>query len=50
MGSVQNSLSDSHIHLFEYGFSGDQNKDFELINYLNIRECFGIDRALVVGY
>ena len=50
MGSVQNSLSDSHIHLFEYGFLGDQNKDFELISYSSIRECFGIDRALVVGY
>ncbi len=41
---------DSHIHLFEHGYSGDRPAGAELADYLALRREHGIDRALVVGY
>jgi predicted TIM-barrel fold metal-dependent hydrolase len=41
---------DSHIHLFEHGYSGDRPAGAELADYLALRQVHGIDRALVVGY
>lgn len=41
---------DSHIHLFEQGWGGAGPVDADLTAYLGLREQYGIDQALVVGY
>lgn len=41
---------DSHIHLFETGYSGEREPGAELAHYETLRAEHGIDDALVVAY
>lgn len=41
---------DSHIHLFDRGINGDTPLDDELRRYVQLRDEYGVDAALVVGY
>ncbi|UTX52653.1 amidohydrolase family protein [Leucobacter aridicollis] len=42
--------ADAHIHLFQHGFSGTKAAGAELTTYIELRERYAIDEALVVGY
>lgn len=50
MSETRATRADSHIHLFQHGFSTAEDPGAELATYLSLRERYGIDEALVVGY
>lgn len=50
MSETRAARADSHIHLFQHGFSAAEDSGTELATYLSLRERYGIDEALVVGY
>jgi predicted TIM-barrel fold metal-dependent hydrolase len=41
---------DSHIHLFQYGYSGGREAGAELAEYESLRDQHDIEKALVVGF
>lgn len=43
-------MIDSHIHLFERGFTDDQPEDTELADYEILRDTYNIEAAIVVGF
>lgn len=50
MISKQLVLADSHVHLFRFGYGGDQKENAELANYEWLRQEYGIGKVLAVGY